>query len=44
MLTLAVICGLILHFPEGSIILEDVSVSKILKQFEFSAKFPALCI
>ena len=44
MLTLVVIRGLRLHFLQGPIIIEDVSVSKILKQFEFLAEFLALCV
>ena len=44
MLTLAVILGPILHFPKGPFIIENVFVSKILKQFEFPAKFLAFCV
>ena len=43
-LTLAVIVSFMLHTLECSIIIEDVSVSKILEIFEFLAKFVPLCL
>ena len=43
-LTLAVIVSFMLHFLECSIIIEEVSVSKILEIFEFLAKFVPLCL